>query len=148
MEKTKDRGKNLSTVKTKGLFILSITLCCLLWGITHAEPSSSFCCLSGEVRYRGAPAEDGSKVAAFIDDILVAQTAAEDGEYYLCIPEDDPNTQKKDGWTYEDIIVLKVNQYKASPPTLASSGLIIHNISVSSADAPSTTWGKIKALFK
>ena len=138
----------MSGGKIKVLSILSLILLFLFSGTLFAQHKSSFCCLWGEVDYRGAPAEDGYEVTAYIDDNLVAQTTTEDGEYSLCIPKDDPDTQKKDGWSEDDIIVLKVNGQKATPPIKAFSGTIRQKITVSSLNVKLTTWGKIKALFK
>jgi len=138
----------LSEEKIKGLWIFGFVFIFMFWGLAFSQQGSSFCCLWGEVEFGGVPAEDGYEVTATIDDNVVGTATTEKGQYFLCIPKDDPQTQKKDGWSEEDVIFLKVKGQTANPPVRAFLGTREQKISVSSADAPTTTWGKIKALFK
>lgn len=102
----------------------------------------------GTVNYRGEAAQDGLKVAAFIERTEFATCWTEKGQYNLSIPKDDPATTKKEGWADGDIISIKVAGFSAVPSFKAFAGKELINLYLPTLDVKLTTWGKIKALFR
>jgi len=140
------RGKLLDQkFRQLPLFLLFIFL---LWGWTAAQESAWYCRPYGTINYRGDLAPDELEVTALIGGEEFASTQTKKGEYSLAIPKDDPATSKKEGWTEEDIITIKVGGFSAVPSFKAFSGSKEVNLYVPSLDVKLTTWGKIKALFK
>ena len=127
------------------LFLAFLTI----WASSKAqEESLGACCLFGSVNYRGDRTADGYTVEAWIGDQKLAEAKTREGEYLVCIPQDDLSTPKKEGWAQGDWITLKVNGNSALPTWEAFSGTKNLDISVPSLNVRLTTWGKIKALFK
>jgi hypothetical protein len=126
-------------------FLFIVTLI-LVWVV--AEGSAWYCRPYGEVGYRGEPAPDGLKVAAFINGTEFASCETKDGEYRLAIPKDDPQTARKEGWADEDMINVQVGGYTAVPSFKAFPGEEQINLKIPTLDVKLTTWGKIKALFR
>jgi hypothetical protein len=133
----------------KNKLILACFICILVFSaFSEAQESAWFCRPYGTVKYRGDSAPDGLKVVAFIDGMEFASCLTKDGEYSLLIPKDDPATSKKEGWSEEDVISIKVNGFLANPRFKAFAGVQEINLDVSPLDVKLTTWGKIKALFR
>jgi hypothetical protein len=142
-----ERGKRFLDPKNKLLlawFIFSLSL----YALSLSQESAWFCRPYGTVKYRGDSAPDGLKVAALIQGQEYASCLTKSGEYSLLISKDDPATLKKEGWSEEDIITIKVNGFLANPRFKAFSGAQQINLDVTTLDVPPTTWGKIKALFR
>ena len=117
--------------------------------LSVAQESAWFCHPYGTIEYLGNSAPDGLKVVAFIEgQEFVSCRTNKDGEYSLLIPKDDPATPKKEGWSEEDIVTIKVNGFSANPRFEAFAGARQINLYVSTLDVKLTTWGKIKALFR
>ena len=126
--------------------VLFIVFFILAW--VMAEGSAWYCRPYGTVNYRGEPAPDGLRVAAFINGTEFASCETKDGEYRLTIPRDDPQTAKKEGWADEDVINIQVGGYAAVPSFKAFAGEERINLYMPTLDVKLTTWGKIKALFR
>jgi hypothetical protein len=124
------------------LFIL------LLWGWVMAQEFAWYCRPYGSINYRGEPAPDGLRVAAFIQDEEFASCETKNGQYELAIPQDDPVSSKKEGWAEGDMITIKVGGFSTVPSFPAFSGSQKKDLYIPSLDVKLTTWGKIKALFK
>jgi hypothetical protein len=140
------RGKMSAQGLKRTASIIFIIALVLAWVV--AEGSAWFCRPYGSVNYRGEPAPDGLKVAAFINGTEFASCETKDGEYRLAIPRDDPQTARKEGWTDEDIINVQVGGYAAVPSFKAFAGEERINLYMPTLDVKLTTWGKIKALFR
>jgi hypothetical protein len=108
------------------------------------------CELYGSVSVRGALAPVGARIEAFINGLMIADTAVMvEGHYEILIPADDPDTVDKDGWETDDVVTLAINGESAQPKVVAFEGRREVNIAVQlSSDVRRTTWGKIKALFR
>jgi hypothetical protein len=125
--------------------IVSLGFC----AFSVAQESAWYCHPWGTVEYQGDLAQGGLRVVAFIEGQEFASClTTSNGEYSLLISKDDPVTSKKEGWSEEDIIAIKVNGFSASPVFKAFAGTKKINLSVSTLDVKLTTWGKIKALFR
>jgi hypothetical protein len=141
-------------MRRRSVVLLTGALAVVLLALT-GPPSGSYalladCELHGAVSVRGEPAAVGARIEAFIDGLLVADTAvAAEGHYEILIPADDPVTVDKDGWETDDIVTLTVNGESAQPTIVAFEGSKEVNIAVQhSSNVRRTTWGKIKALFR
>ncbi len=121
----------------------------LFCGWTAAQEFAWYCHPSGSISYRGAPAQEGLSVSAIIGEAEFGSglTTAE-GTYDLTIPQDDPNTTKKEGWADGDTITIMVGGFATVPRFAAFSGQKVIDLYLPSLDVKLTTWGKIKALFK
>lgn len=140
-------GKTKFYIYSLLLFLFLASL--ILWRSLKAqEEIFGSCCLYGSVTYRGDKAPDDYTVEAWIGDQKLAEAKTRKGEYFICIPQDDLSTPKKDGWANGDLITLKVNGNQAVPTLQAFSGTKNENVSVPALNVKLTTWGKIKALFK
>jgi hypothetical protein len=113
-----------------------------------AQEFAWYCRPYGSINFRGEPAPDGLKVAAFIQDEEFASCETKNGQYELAIPQDDPVSSKKEGWAEGDMITIKVGGFSAVPSFPAFSGSQKKDLYIPSLDVKLTTWGKIKALFK
>jgi hypothetical protein len=140
-------GKKLHDPKNK-LILVGFIFLLGFSAFSVAQESAWFCRPYGTIEYRGDLAPDGLKVVAFIGGEEFASCLTKDGEYSLLIPKDDPVTSKKEGWSEEDIITIKVNGFSANPRFKAFAGTRQINLYVSTLDVKLTTWGKIKALFR
>ena len=129
-------------VSLVGLFFLGF------FALSWAQESAWYCRPYGTVEYRGEPAPDGLKVVALIGDEEFDHCLTKGGEYSLLIPKDDPATIKKEGWTEEDVVTIKINGFSANPRFKAFAGTQKINLYVSTLDVKLTTWGKIKGLFR
>jgi len=132
----------------KELILAGLFLLLGFYALSVAQESAWYCHPWGTIEYRGDLAPDGLKVAAFIEGEEFASCLTKGGEYSLLIPKDDPVTAKKEGWSEEDVIAIKVNGFSASPIFDAFAGTKKINLYVSTLDVRLTTWGKIKALFR
>jgi hypothetical protein len=141
------KGKRVLDPKNR-LILACLILFLSFYILSESQELAWFCRPYGTVNYRGDLAPDGLKVEAFIQGQEFASCLTKGGEYSLLIPKDDPATSKKEGWSEEDIITLKVNGFLANPRFKAFSGTQQINLDVSTLDVPPTTWGKIKALFR
>ncbi len=140
-------GSRLQDAKKK--LILTALICILgLYAFPVVQGSAWFCRAYGTIEYLGDLAPDGLKVVAFVEEQEFAWCLTKDSEYSLLIPKDDPVTPKKEGWSEEDIITIKVNGFLANPRFKAFAGAQEINLHVSTLDVKLTTWGKIKALFR
>jgi len=140
-------GKTKFYIYSLLLFLFLASL--ILWRSLKAqEEIFGSCCLYGSVTYRGDRVTDGYTVEAWIGDQKLAEAKTKDGEYFICILQDNSFTPQKDGWSNGDLITLKVNGNQALPTVEASSVTKKQDISVPSLNVKLTTWGKIKALFK
>lgn len=146
-EKRMTGGKRLHDKKNK---LILVSFICILgfYVLSMAQETAWFCHPYGKIEYRGDSAPDGLKVVAFIEGQEFASCLTREGEYSLLIPKDDPVTLKKEGWSEEDIITIKVNGFSASPRFKAFAGAQPIDLYVSTLDVKLTTWGKIKALFR
>jgi hypothetical protein len=106
------------------------------------------CQTHGIIYYRGDPVRSGLPLEAFIADQRVFKGETGDGEYTMSIPSDDPETKEKEGWAEGDTITVKVDGITAVPLFEAFPGIRQQNLHVPTLDVETTTWGKIKALFK
>jgi hypothetical protein len=146
MRKKKLRGRSLKRKQRKIPVLLLLIL--LLAGGAGAWQFSEDCRISGVVTYFGDSNLSGLEVAAFVGENKIAFCKTQNGRYELTIPQDDPDTQVKDGWVYEDFITIKVENVPVARFE-ATSGIKIINLNVSTSDVDNlTTWGKIKALFR
>jgi hypothetical protein len=102
----------------------------------------------GTIDYRGNPVPKDLRLEAFIDQQSVASGKTGDGDYSISIPSDDPDTPEKDGWAEGDTIVIKVDGFTAVPSIEAFPGTEECKLHVPTLNVNTTTWGKIKALFK
>jgi hypothetical protein len=136
--------------KKKVILILTgLVLVLVMSGWLWADEFSWYCHPSGTINYRGTLAPEGLSVSAIIDGTKFASglTTAK-GTYDLTIPQDDPNTAKKEGWAEGDTITIMVGDFAAVPRFAAFSGQKTIDLYLPSLDVKLTTWGKIKALFK
>jgi hypothetical protein len=113
-----------------------------------AQGSGSSCRPHGTITFRGDPVSEGLKVEAFIEGQKFASGETTDGGYALEIPADDPATAEKDGWAEADTITIKVSGLTAFPSFEAFTGSEERKLQVPTLGVNTTTWGKIKALFK
>jgi hypothetical protein len=147
MRKTDVRGillvRNFNGVSTSFFVVI------LLFASAAAWQLADDCVLTGTVTYFGNSDVSGLSVKAFIGELEVASCQSKDGYYELRIPPDDPATPGvKDGFVEGDLVVIKVNGFKAYD-FKASGGIYSQNLFVSASDVSNlTTWGKIKALFR
>jgi hypothetical protein len=130
------------------LILTSFIFISFLCGVIFAQEFAWYCRPYGTVNYRGEPAPDRLKVSALIDGVEFAFSETKNGQYELAIPQDDPVTNKKEGWTEGDIITIEVGGLSTVPTFEAFSGSKRIDLYLSSMDVKLTTWGKIKALFK
>jgi hypothetical protein len=135
-------NKKLRLVAAVSLFAF------LLGGWAIAQEFAWYCRPYGTIDYRGDLVSKGLKVEAFIGGEMLASGETGEGKYSLAIPKDDPATAKKEGWAEGDIITIKVDGLTAVPSFKAFSGSEEKNLRVPTLDVSTTTWGKIKALFK
>jgi hypothetical protein len=134
---------------SKNKLILIGFICILgFCAFSGAQESAWYCHPYGTVEYRGDLAPVGFKVVAFIEGEEFDSCRTQEGEYSLFISKDDPVTSKKEGWSEDDIITIKVNGFLANPRFKAFEGTKKIDLSVSTLDVKLTTWGKIKALFR
>ncbi|MGB8656777.1 MAG: hypothetical protein WCE90_03220 [Candidatus Zixiibacteriota bacterium] len=122
----------------------------LLSGLVGAQEFGAPCRLYGPIDFLGDAPPDGRAVVALIRGEEAASCQTKDGQYYLEVPQDNPATSKKDGWSEGDTMTIKVGGLAALPKIPASAGSKWVKLTVSSSDVKPTvsTWGKIKALFK
>lgn len=120
----------------------------LLVGWAGAQEFAWYCRPFGTIDYRGDLVSKGLKLEAFIGGEKFASGETGDGEYSLAIPKDDPATPEKEGWADGDMITIKVDGFTAVPSFKAFSGSQEVGLRVPTLDVSTTTWGKIKALFK
>jgi len=144
--------RNMCRVKSlKNRFrpvVLLVLLALLLGSWAAAQEYAWYCRPFGTINYRGDLVSKGLKVEAFIGGEKFASAVTGDGEYSLAIPKDDPVTAKKEGWAEGDIITIKVDGFTAVPSFQAFPGSQTKDLRVPTLDVSTTTWGKIKALFK
>lgn len=136
--------------KKKFRLIATVSVFAVLFGgWVVAQEFAWYCHPSGSISYRGAPAQEGLVVSAIIGEVEFGTclTTAK-GTYDLTIPQDDPNTPKKEGWAEGDTITITVSGFATVPRFAAFSGQKTIDLYLPSLDVKLTTWGKIKALFK
>jgi len=139
----------IKSVERRFKLVLTILLFIFfLCGVILAQEFAWYCRPYGAVNYRGEPAPDGLKVSALIEGVEFASTETKNGQYELAIPQDDPVSSKKEGWTEGDVITIKVGGFSTVPGFKAFPGSKRVDLYLSSMDVKLTTWGKIKALFK
>jgi hypothetical protein len=128
-----------------------IILFCLILSIdAFGQSVNSPCQVYGIVNYKGHPVPDGCVVKASIRGYEYASTKVKEGKYSLSIPADNPSTPEKDGWEKDEYITLQVIDYSGAtlfkaPPDNPRIDINLNTMGVLN---PTTTWGKIKALFK
>jgi len=125
-----------------------LVLALLFGGWVVAQEFAWYCHPYGYINYRGETAQDNSKVSAFIGEEEIVTGLTQNGQYDLLIPKDDPSTSKKEGWSENDTITIKVDGFTTVPSFAAFSGTKKIDLFLPSLDVKLTTWGKIKALFK
>ena len=143
----KTAGRRLSKIKL-GLISTGLVLAVLFGGWVVAQEFAWYCHPYGSINYRGETAMDNSKVSAFINGVEIVTGLTQNGQYDLLIPKDDPSTSKKEGWTENDTITIKIDGFTTVPSFAAFSGTKKIDLFLPSLDVKLTTWGKIKALFK
>jgi hypothetical protein len=126
----------------------------VLLGTTHGPLDGrelAFDCeLHGTVSIHGQPAPVGTRIEAYVDGSLLADTTVRSrGLYEIVIPPDDPVTLEKDGWADNDVLTFAVGGETAQPTVVAFEGPLQVDLSVRLvSEVRRTTWGKIKALFR
>ncbi|NIN01214.1 MAG: hypothetical protein GTO24_24915 [candidate division Zixibacteria bacterium] len=140
------RGKSLEKRLRPAGSLLLLVFSLGTWAA--AQELAWYCRPFGTINYRGEPVSEGLKVEAFIGGKRFAWSETGDGDYSLLIPKDDPATPEKEGWAEEDIVTIKVDGFTAFPSFKAFAGSQKHDLRVPTLDVHTTTWGKIKALFK
>jgi hypothetical protein len=143
----KTAGRRLSKIKL-GLISTGLVLAVLFGGWVVAQEFAWYCHPYGSINYRGETAMDNSRVSAFINGVEIVTGLTQNGQYDLLIPKDDPSTSKKEGWTENDTITIKIDGFTTVPSFAAFSGTKKIDLFLPSLDVKLTTWGKIKALFK
>jgi hypothetical protein len=148
MQKKMPRGK-LPDRRSRPLLAIGFFVL-LLSGLVAAQEFGGTCRLYGPIDFLGDTPSDGKAVVALIGREEVASCQTKDGQYYLEVPQDNPATSKKDGWSEGDTIAIEVGGLAALPKIPVSAGSKWVKLTVSSSDVKPTisTWGKIKALFK
>jgi hypothetical protein len=147
-------NEGIGMIGRRSLVLLAGILAVALLGLT-SPPAGSYalmadCELYGAVSVRGETAPVGARIEAFVDGLLLADTAVvAEGHYEILIPADDPITVDKDGWETDDLLTLTVNGESAQPKIVAFEGRKEVDLAVQhSSNVRRSTWGKIKALFR
>ena len=116
--------------------------------VSYGQLLGTACEPYGSIAISGEPATGNLPVIGYINSQEVARCLTKDGQYYLSIPMDNPDTPEKEGWSSGDRIDVKVNGTLASPSFYAQAGRIRQDFAITALSIKLDTWGKIKALFK